>query len=182
MDAFKKGFTLIELLVAIAIIGILASITVVSIMGVRVNARNAKRNTDINSYATAVQMAINDNGEAPDPGDTVFHCLGDPSGGPCGFDDSSPTSISIHSIFLNYFSSLPFDNFVIDLKYEKWRGYVYRCSSRSALTGICNAGRIWWFLEGVNQKCGRGTVVYSDYPDDDGSGNTWCQINISASS
>jgi prepilin-type N-terminal cleavage/methylation domain-containing protein len=39
----KKGFTLIEILVAIAIVGILASVVLVSMMSYRAKARSANR-------------------------------------------------------------------------------------------------------------------------------------------
>ena len=50
----KKGFTLIELLVVIAIIGLLSSIVLVSMQGVRAKARDSVRKQDLR----AVQMAF----------------------------------------------------------------------------------------------------------------------------
>ena len=73
----QKGFSLIELLVVIVIIGILASIIVVSASQARKNARNAKRLVDIRNYANAFEMALDENGEYPYPGDMDHHCLGD---------------------------------------------------------------------------------------------------------
>lgn len=52
----KKGFTLIELLVVIAIIGLLSTLAVVSLNGARQKARDAKRKSDLNSIATAMEM------------------------------------------------------------------------------------------------------------------------------
>jgi prepilin-type N-terminal cleavage/methylation domain-containing protein len=51
----KKGFTLIELLVVIAIIGILASVILAIIGGVRDEARLAKSRQDLRSMRNALE-------------------------------------------------------------------------------------------------------------------------------
>jgi len=50
------GFTLIELLVVIAIISILATISFVAYSGVQKNARDSKRQSEINSIAQALEI------------------------------------------------------------------------------------------------------------------------------
>jgi prepilin-type N-terminal cleavage/methylation domain-containing protein len=51
-----KGFTLIELLVVIAIIGILSSITVVSLNSARARGRDAKRIADVKQIQLALSL------------------------------------------------------------------------------------------------------------------------------
>lgn len=52
----KKAFTLIELLVVVAIIGILASIIVISYTNAQARARDNRRKADIHAIASAIDM------------------------------------------------------------------------------------------------------------------------------
>ena len=52
----SKGFTLIELLVVVAIIGLLASIVIVSLSGVRTGARDSKGKADLRQMQTAMEV------------------------------------------------------------------------------------------------------------------------------
>ncbi len=65
MFLYKKGFTLIEVLVVIAIIGILASIIIVSTNGVRSKARDSKRVFDTQQITTALEAYYDKNKAYP---------------------------------------------------------------------------------------------------------------------
>ncbi len=61
----KKAFTLIELLIVVAIIGILASIVLVSISNARLKARDAKRLTHMQSVQSALEIYFLENDRYP---------------------------------------------------------------------------------------------------------------------
>lgn len=71
MKNTQKGFTLIELLVVVAIIGMLASVVVVSLNSARAKARDAKRISDMKAVQNAIEMYYSDNGQYPDLSGTV---------------------------------------------------------------------------------------------------------------
>jgi len=60
-----RGFTLIELLTVIAIIGILASIIMVSLSSAQAKGRDAKRIADIRTIQLALEEYYNDNSSYP---------------------------------------------------------------------------------------------------------------------
>ena len=68
---FSKGFTLVELLVVVAIIGILATVVVVSVSGVRSKSRDARRISDIREIAAALQLYFNDQNQFPSATDPL---------------------------------------------------------------------------------------------------------------
>lgn len=61
----KEGFTLIELLVVVAIIGILATISVVALQNSRARARDAIRVSDVKNLTTALGLYAHDANEYP---------------------------------------------------------------------------------------------------------------------
>jgi prepilin-type N-terminal cleavage/methylation domain-containing protein len=61
----KRGFTLIELLVVIAVIGVLASVILVSLNSARAKARDAQREENSVSIRTALEAYFFDHGNFP---------------------------------------------------------------------------------------------------------------------
>jgi len=62
---FKKGFTLIEMLIVIAIIGILASMVIVSLGPSQAKARDAKRMSDLRQIQNMLEIYYTANGGYP---------------------------------------------------------------------------------------------------------------------
>jgi len=72
MKKLKKGFTLIELLVVISIIGILASLTLVSYTGAQKQTRDTQRRSDLNQFRNALEnYAGSNNGLYPESLDSI---------------------------------------------------------------------------------------------------------------
>lgn len=61
----NKGFTLIEILVVVAIIGVLATISLVALNTSRAKARDARRIEDVKKIALALEQYASDNGDYP---------------------------------------------------------------------------------------------------------------------
>ena len=64
----KRAFTLIELLIVIAIIGILATVIIVSYMNAQVKSRDNKRRADVQAIASAHQLMHQDTNKWYIPG------------------------------------------------------------------------------------------------------------------
>jgi len=62
---YSHGFTIVELLIVIVVIGILATITIVSFNSVQSRARTTKINADISNLQKAIQAARIANGGTP---------------------------------------------------------------------------------------------------------------------
>ena len=61
----KSGFTIVELLIVIVIIGILAGLVITTFVGIQQRARNAERETDINSISSQLEGYFAKNGGYP---------------------------------------------------------------------------------------------------------------------
>lgn len=75
----REAFTLIELLVVISIIGLLASVVMVSLNSVRDKARYARLQADIKTLTTAMMTYKGDVGELPPRGDNCSNCSQPPN-------------------------------------------------------------------------------------------------------
>ncbi len=67
-DSKKTGFTLIELLVVVTIIGIIATIVLVSLQSVRMKARDSRRVSDVRQLMTAFELYYDDHLKYPEKG------------------------------------------------------------------------------------------------------------------
>jgi len=72
----QRGFTLIELLVVISIIGLLASVILVSLSGARKKARDTKRKADIAQVIKSLELYYNYNNTYPNSGAVGTENLG----------------------------------------------------------------------------------------------------------
>jgi len=63
----NRGFTLIELLVVMAILGLLATVGLVSFRTAQMKGRDARRKHDLEQIQKALEMYYNDKGRYPDP-------------------------------------------------------------------------------------------------------------------
>lgn len=93
----RSGFTLIELLVVIAVIGMLASIVLVSLGPTRAKARDGKRIAEVRQMGLALEQEAADGGEAITgcPGDQVDvkTCTGPGAANLANFNDPSGSAI-----------------------------------------------------------------------------------------
>ncbi len=60
-----RGFTIVELLIVIVVIGILALLVITTYSGIQAKARNAKRQTDIQSLQTQIEAYFSQNAFYP---------------------------------------------------------------------------------------------------------------------
>ncbi|MBU1019337.1 MAG: type II secretion system protein [Patescibacteria group bacterium] len=91
----KKGFTLIELLIVVTIIGILAVALVPRIVGGSAAARDARRQTDLQTIATGMEYYLSEIG--------TFVALG------AAGEDLDATDYAILSAYIGAFPSDPGD-------------------------------------------------------------------------
>jgi len=121
MQNQKQSFTLIELLVVIAIIGLLSTVVLISLSGVRAKARDARRLSDMKTLRTAIDMYVSDHNGNPFSTNNVPICLGIPSTETCwgGFKGND----ALNAALAPYLDSIPKDPLYGARKYST---YIYR--------------------------------------------------------
>ena len=77
----QPGFTLIELLVVVTIIGLLATIVLVSLNAARMKARDTRRLADLRQVALALELFYDDNPDIGYPGASGSNQWGDADSG-----------------------------------------------------------------------------------------------------
>lgn len=101
----KKGFTLIELMVTITVIGILATVGMVTYSNAQKSARDARRKDDFKQIATALELYQQANGHFP-LGNHRYAWYG---GGPGMWSSSRDAAPWIAGLTSTYISQLPVD-------------------------------------------------------------------------
>jgi len=100
----ERGFTLIELLVVISIIGLLSSVVLASLNSARGKARDAKRQGDLRSMHTALELFYDSNKRYPSSIDGI-------AVGNCNHDKSFLTGGCLQTLVTSGFISvLPSDS------------------------------------------------------------------------
>jgi len=111
----QRGFTLIELLVVISIIGILASLTLVSYTGAQKQTRDTQRRSDLNQYRNALENYVSaNNGLYPAGLDSIAALCG--AGNPLdtNFIASCPVDpLNADDYVYGFFSSATGDAYLI---------------------------------------------------------------------
>ncbi len=114
----QKGFTLIELLVVISIIGVLASITLVSLDNAKKKAQDSVRKSDMKQLEMALEMYRIDYGTFPSTGGGWWGvCVNGGSRGTTGASGYIP------NLAPQYIAVLPIDPRNIK---TGWSGYLYQ--------------------------------------------------------
>lgn len=101
----KKGFTIIELLIVIAIIGLLATISIVALNGARQKGRDAKRVVDIRQVQIALDLYFDDNNAYPVTATSLV--LGSTAAAKLCNGGFVPTSTSCTKTYMNMVPSNP---------------------------------------------------------------------------
>lgn len=155
---YRKGFTLIELLMVVAIIAVIASITVAVLNGARDGARNANRNEIARQYIIALGLYHNtygsfptggctDGGDACD-GDAVWMCLGKQPTRSCFVFENHSENDPVNTQIGQFIPGLPALTDPVVTLANTFTGLAYGCRDLS-----CDAYSLSWVLEGTDDDC-----------------------------
>ena len=113
MKNLKKGFTLIEILIVIAIIVIMSTVVIVALNPTKrfQDARNSRRQSDVESILTAIHQSIVDNnGTMPAGISTTEQQLGTcVSGGATLCTGASAACLNLSASLSAYLKTMPID-------------------------------------------------------------------------
>ena len=143
----RPGFTIIELLVTVIVIGILASITLITYRGIRERAEATAIITHVKQYATILEMYITHHGRAPSAN---WRCLGDsttlpagngyeegycfkPANGGTNTGDTAPADPALMTLLRNFEGSLPTSTFpeARGIQGRMYKGIIYDGSTNN---------------------------------------------------
>lgn len=180
-----RGFTLLELLIVIAIIGILASIVLISIDRSRLESRNQATIKQVQEYQKALALFFSDNGYYPASFSSTnqsfrqrIYCIG------TGYVSGACTPFARTTDIVSLVESLLVPSYISSIQYIPLSGNLGSPSYRGC-ADICVAGSgcgttactnqdysLFFMLGGADQDCGPGIQI-----DNDVDNNTWCQIS-----
>lgn len=121
----QRGFTLVELLIVIAIVGILAAIGLIALRGGREKARDAQRQSNLDTIKSAMLLFYDDHDQTyPFPSDGGTQCnraeLASGSSDACF---ATPTD-GLRDVMINYLKSIPAPVVAADLGGDNSFWYV----------------------------------------------------------
>lgn len=164
MKHSQSGFTLIELLVVVSIIGLIASITFISLVSVRRRARDSRRLADIHTIQTALNLYYAGHGAYPVHA-TPWTCLGHASTESC-WNGIFTGDDAVNAALLQDLPIIPDDP----------RNNTSCWGDAYAYYSDGQAAHLHWYYEDstapTNRACGRG------YWGGVNACGNWCQLDF----